>query len=42
MRWPSEKVEPRSCLHVVLEEWAHNRYANRDLDVLAGATPTVS
>jgi hypothetical protein len=24
------------CIHVVLgEEWAHNRYANRDLDVLA-------
>ncbi len=26
-----------SCIHVVLrEEWAHNRYANRDLDVLIG------
>ncbi|HVJ98920.1 MAG TPA: DinB family protein [Acidimicrobiia bacterium] len=25
----------RTCLHVVLDEvWAHNRYANRDLDVL--------
>jgi hypothetical protein len=25
-----------SCLHVVLrEEWAHDRYANRDLDILA-------
>ena len=24
-----------SCVHVVLhEEWWHNRYANRDLDVL--------
>jgi hypothetical protein len=24
------------CVHVVLgEEWAHNRYANRDLDILA-------
>ena len=24
-----------SCIHVVLgEEWEHNRYANRDLDVL--------
>ena len=24
------------CLHVILdEEWEHNRYANRDLDVLA-------
>jgi hypothetical protein len=30
-----------SCIHVVLrEEWAHNRYANRDLDVLASASPT--
>jgi hypothetical protein len=28
-----------SCIHVVLgEEWEHNRYANRDLDVLASAT----
>jgi hypothetical protein len=27
-----------SCIHVVLgEEWAHNRYANRDLEVLARA-----
>ncbi|MEY2424253.1 MAG: hypothetical protein QOI95_4320 [Acidimicrobiaceae bacterium] len=26
-----------SCIHVVLgEEWEHNRYANRDLDVLVG------
>jgi DinB superfamily len=26
------------CVHVVLgEEWAHNRYANRDLDILASA-----
>jgi hypothetical protein len=25
-----------SCIHIVLgEEWAHNRYAHRDLDVLA-------
>jgi hypothetical protein len=25
-----------SCIHVVMnEEWAHNRYANRDLDVLS-------
>jgi hypothetical protein len=25
-----------SCIHVVLhEEWAHNRYANRDLDILS-------
>ena len=23
------------CVHIVLgEEWAHNRYANRDLDIL--------
>jgi hypothetical protein len=30
-----------SCVHVVLgEEWEHNRYANRDLDVLTGASPT--
>ncbi len=29
-----------ACVRVVLrEEWAHNRYANRDLDVLAGAAP---
>jgi DinB superfamily/Pentapeptide repeats (8 copies) len=28
------------CLHVVLdEEWAHDRYANRDLDVLATTAP---
>jgi hypothetical protein len=28
----------KSCIHVVLgEEWAHNRYANRDLDVLSGS-----
>jgi hypothetical protein len=27
----------QTCLHVVLrEEWAHNRYATRDLDALAG------
>jgi hypothetical protein len=26
------------CIHVVLgEEWAHNRYANRDLDVLTSS-----
>jgi hypothetical protein len=26
----------QTCLHVVLrEEWAHNRYANRDLDLLS-------
>jgi len=26
----------RSCIHVVLfEEWAHDRYANRDLDLLS-------
>lgn len=30
-----------TCLHVVLnEEWHHNQYANRDLDVLARATPS--
>ncbi len=29
-----------SCIHVVLgEEWWHNRYANRDLDLLASAAP---
>jgi hypothetical protein len=29
-----------SCIHVVLgEEWAHNQYANRDLDAIAGASP---
>ena len=29
-----------SCLHVVLgEEWAHDRYANRDLDKLARSGP---
>jgi DinB superfamily len=27
-----------ACIHVVLsEEWAHNRYANRDLDVLSAS-----
>jgi hypothetical protein len=29
-----------SCIHVVLgEEWAHNQYANRDLDAIAGVSP---
>jgi hypothetical protein len=36
---PGHPTEPHSvleCLHVILdEEWEHNRYANRDLDVLA-------
>jgi hypothetical protein len=28
------------CIHVVLgEEWAHNRYANRDLDALGAPAP---
>jgi len=28
------------CIQVVLsEEWAHNQYANRDLDVLASVSP---
>jgi DinB family protein len=27
-----------SCIHVVMnEEWAHDRYANRDLDVLTAS-----
>jgi hypothetical protein len=36
---PGHPTEPHTvleCLHVILdEEWEHNRYANRDLDVLA-------
>jgi hypothetical protein len=35
---PGHPNEPRTvlrCLHVILnEEWEHNRYANRDLDIL--------
>jgi len=28
----------KACIHVVLgEEWEHNRYANRDLDVLSSS-----
>ncbi len=38
---PTHPYEPCTvlhCLHVILdEEWEHNRYANRDLDVLASA-----
>jgi hypothetical protein len=33
---PQEPHSVLSCLHVILdEEWEHNRYANRDLDILA-------
>jgi hypothetical protein len=39
---PGHPTEPHSvlhCLHVILdEEWEHNRYANRDLAVLAGGS----
>lgn len=34
---PTEERSVRECLHVILnEEWEHNRYANRDLDILEG------
>jgi uncharacterized protein YjbI with pentapeptide repeats len=34
---PTHPHSVRHCLHVILaEEWEHNRYAVRDLDVLAG------
>ncbi len=32
---PHHEHTVRECLHVILdEEWWHNRYANRDLDIL--------
>jgi hypothetical protein len=32
---PTEAHSVLECLHVILdEEWEHNRYANRDLDIL--------
>jgi uncharacterized damage-inducible protein DinB len=35
---PPEERTALHCLHVILnEEWHHCRYANRDLDVIAGA-----
>jgi hypothetical protein len=37
---PTEAHSVLHCLHVILdEEWEHNRYASRDLDVLAGGSP---
>ncbi len=35
--YPTEARSVLHCLHVILnEEWEHSRYANRDLDILAG------
>jgi len=37
--FPDEPHSLLKCLHVILdEEWEHNRYANRDLDILATGT----
>ena len=35
--WPHGRHQVLSCLHVILgEEWAHHRYATRDLAILEG------
>jgi hypothetical protein len=37
---PAQAHTVLHCLHVILnEEWEHNRYANRDLDILAARKP---
>ncbi len=37
---PSREHSVRECLHVILnEEWAHNRYASRDLETLQTRSP---
>jgi len=37
---PNREHSVRECLHVILnEEWAHNRYASRDLETLQTRSP---